>query len=232
MTETATGFYKTEFQSLGSVLTVLYIVIFAATAALSFAEMRGTVLMPGRSVYSSAVSFIAAAVLLFNLFTFSAPEGQSALLTFLNIVLLIGTTVYFIADGAAAYFDLERFLKYLGVLPVAYWTVRILTVFMQYIRMANISENLFDLAAMGFTTVFFLLHGKIDNDIDLKKSVKFLAPVGLCAVLLCVICTLPRYFVILVSETPILHDTVEINPVFIPLAAFILFKLPRNCPQD
>ncbi len=232
MTETATGFYKTEYQSLGSLLTVLYIAIFAVTAIISFAEMRGTVRMPGRTPVTSAVSFIAAAVMAFQLFTFSVPEGQSAVLTALNLILLIGTILFFIADGAAPFFDIDRTVSYLGVIPVVYWTVRILTVFMQYIRMANISENLFDLAAMGFVTVFFLLYGKVDSDIELKRSVRFLAPIGLCAIMLCVICTVPRYFVILVSEEQILHDTVEINPVFIPLAAFILLKLPRSCPQE
>ena len=232
MTETATGFYKTEYQSLGSLLTVLYIVIFAVIAVLSFAEMRGTVRMPGSTPLTSIASFAAAAVMLFQLFTFYIPEGQSAILTFLNFVLLAGMIVFFTADGASAFFGIDRFLKYLGIVPIVYWIVRILTVFMQYIRMANISENLFDLAAMGFAAVFFLLYGTADNDIELKKSVRFLAPGGLCAILLCVICTVPRYFVILASQTRILHDTVEINPVFIPLAAFILFKLPQKCPQE
>lgn len=228
MTEPETGFFYTNFETLGTLLTVLYVAIIAATAIISYAELRGRAKMPERGVAVTLLSAAAAVML--------AAEAVSGLLnteslsgmTVISTLLTLGTAAFFVFEALAFLNTAPETRRWLSLFPAAYWLIRVVSSFSTYMKMANISENLFDVAAMGFLTLFFLIYGKAVSQVDMAKSMRMLAPAGFCASILCLVCSLPRYAVLLFSDSKILHDTASPQPIFILMAVLVVLLIPRR----
>ncbi len=220
MTDPQTGFFFPRYQLLGTVLTVFYIAVFAATVAISFIEMKGTVKLNRQSMATSVVLGIAGVFTLSEI-SFSGSPAMDAL----KLVLVLGTAAYFICRALPAGKVDANVLRWLALCPCLFWLLQVIVNFAAYMTIANISEKTFDLVAMCVLCLFFLAHGKIANGIGTPKSVRLLQPLGLSASLLCLICSLPRMAANLFGTSPI-HDAHSGKLLFIIYAVAVLFLLP------
>lgn len=77
--------------------------------------------------------------------------------------------------------------------PVIFSCVRLAYSFMGFTSIANLSEHLFDVLMLVFSTLFFYYLAKYIYDMDRNKAVNRLFAFGSPAVIFCFICTIPRY---------------------------------------
>ena len=227
MTDPATGFYFPRYETLGLLLTLLYVALFAATAVLSFLEIRGCAKFRNVSVFRTIALFLAAIAVLGQI-----PSALSAspLIAAIQIVLALGAAAFFAAEAPEGVLPIKikaEYRQWLSIFPVCFWLVRTLLAFSHYMTVANISENIFDLSAMGFLCLFFLLYGKSVNGVDGKKTVRLLVPSGLCASMLCFVCSVPRIAAILLGANSI-HGTAGIGLIYIAMGIAVPFMLPKR----
>lgn len=231
MTDPANGFFYPRYEAMGTALTVLYVAMFVATALVAYSEMRGTIKMTAESKVRTYILFVAGLSVAAELLSFSPSGGPLGVLV---LLLTLGCAAFFFIEAtysAAESRVPENLRQWMCVFPVCFWLAQTVMAFSQYMTVANIAENIFDLCAMGLLTLFFLLYGKTANKIGTSATIKLLTPLGLCASLLCFICSIPRYAAQIFAEYPI-HGISSPRLLFVVMGVAILFLLPRRIKQS
>ena len=228
MTEPQTGFFYPGYETAGTLLTLLYIAMFAATAVFAYTELRGLVRRSSHGVGVGIFSVVTAVLI--------AVDGVVTAVTATVVspqlvmgILMSGCAVVFFVLEALALLNVGQELRcWMVAFPAIYWLLEALFRFGNYMKMATISENLFDIAALSFLTLFFLLYAKSTNGVNTAKSMRMMAPVGYCTSLLCILCTLPRLAVMLLADGKQLHETTTVEPLLLVMAVLVLLLIPRR----
>lgn len=223
MTDPATGFYYPRFEMLGVALTLLYVSLIFTTAVISLSEMKGCVKVMRGNIGFSAVMFVAAAVMLYV-----ATLDISGTAGILKGLFAIGSAAYFAAEGLGERVIRRDIRRWLSIFPVVFWLAEIITNFLLYTRMANISENVFDMLSMSLFCLFFLFYGRFGNGYATSKGVKLLTPVGLTAAMVGFLASVPRYVAALFPEISALHPSSYPAWVFIVFGVAVICLLPRR----
>lgn len=223
MTDPATGFYYPRFETLGVALTLLYVSLIFATMIISVGEMKGCVKIVRGSIPRAIIMIAAALAMLY-----CVTLGESGALGIIKGVFAVGAAVYFAAEGFGERLIKADMRRWLSIFPVLFWLAEVIVNFLLYTRMANISENVFDMLAMGSLCLFFLISGRFTNGFATTRSVKLLTPVGLCSVMLCFLASLPRYIAACFPEISAMHPSTYPAWVFAVLGVAVLLLLPRR----
>ncbi len=136
---------------------------------------------------------------------FAPPAGEQAVNRpdfMLNIQGIFGLAsgVLFLFIGYNCF--VRRKIKTPAVLalsPVIWSCVRLAYSFMGFTSIANMSEHLFDVMMLVFTTLFFYYFARYLSDMDRQKAVNKLFAFGSPAVIFCFLCTIPRYIRLMVE---------------------------------
>ena len=132
--------------------------------------------------------------------------------TFLSPLLSKSGTVqtyvlYFLAAGAMAaliavtVFGIlkKSFHPAITLLPVAYWTMRLIIVFTDFSTISTISETVIETITMCLTLAVLLFYSKLECDQVKPSRYRFIAATALLNAYLCAVGSVPRIFSTVIS---------------------------------
>ena len=220
MTEPTTGFFKKEFAGLGIGMGVLLGLCFVALLVMTYMNKQSWRKPEGRSLPVAVAAFLLAAAQLYEAATVMLSDNRVVFATVLHMLLLFGSVAFFAMLGISRISDLPL-PRTLTVLPVLLWVYKLVAAFIDFTGIANIAENMVTTAMLCFSLLFMLEQGKFLSG-DRKKTGRWLLGGGLCTAVLCAVSTLPRYIVLVMGRTDLLHDGQLPNPTDLVLAVYVL----------
>ena len=216
--EPTTGFYKAEYSSAHVLYIAFFICVIIVLGAFAFSSRRMPTHAPKVDRFLSVISFVVAisfavssAVDLVN--GLSSTKMLSALFSLLAVI-------FFVLYGLSGISNIKvPPVVVLFVFPV--WGFRLVSSFISFTGMANISENIYDILMLCVNLFFFVTMAKILCGVYVIKNIRHIFQVGLIASLLCIICSAPRYFVVLIGQQDMLHESTTLDISVLATGLFI-----------
>lgn len=233
ITETKTGFFIKEFETLGNIITI-GICLIAAVCVIYAA------LYKKREIYPVTVTkpfgiihfFLAAAIIYESLFS-PVSHAIHTWQILLQIIFGLLSALVFIYRGYNA-FTGGKTPPITMVAHIVFWLIRVIIVFSSYISVSTIAENVFEMAAICTALVFFLNAGAYENEIDPERIKKRLFPSAICAAIMGAVYSVAQLVVIISGKSSILHTqnaTLITNAVLVIYILFymvLMFKKPKE----
>lgn len=216
--EPATGFYKPEYNSTHLLYITFFICVAVVLVAFAFASRRMPKHEPKVDKTLGVISlFVAVSFLISS--GIDLMTGVSSV-TLLSAMFSILAAIFFVIYGLSGFSDIKvPTAATLFVFPV--WGFRLISSFVSFTGMANITENVYNILMLCANLYFYVLMAKIISGVYPIKSIRFAYPVGLIASLLCTICAVPRYFVVLIGQGDMLHQSIAPDISVLASAVFI-----------
>ncbi len=223
MTEPATGFFQPAYAPLGIAMAVLLGLCLAGLLVLTRFLKEPYRPFGEKNIPLAAAAFLMAAAQLYEAAAVMLSDTRVGLALVLQMLLLFGSVAFFAMLGVSrlSYLPLPHILT---VLPVLLWVYKLVAAFMHYTGIANIAENILEIALLCFSLLFMLEQGKFLSG-DRAKSGRWLLGGGVCTALLCAAATLPRYILLLCGRGALIHDGALPNPSDLVLLVYILTLL-------
>lgn len=142
-----------------------------------------------------------------QLFTLSNENGYFvfSFQSFLYMLLCIFSALCFCMQAIGC-FSGEKKGRFLMIFPVIAWIYRLISSFISFSGIANISENIIEIFMLCSSLIFLLAQGKVINEIDCKKNIRTATAFGLVSACLCAVSTFPRYILLILGRTDLLHE--------------------------
>ena len=223
--EPKTGFYKPEYSSTHVLYIIFFICVVIVLAAFGYASRRMPTHPPKVDKPLSIISFFVA-------ISFIVSSGNDLVnslssMKILSAMFSLLAAIFFVIYGLSGFSKINVSpVTTLFVIPV--WVFRLISSFISFTGMANITENIYDILMLCANIFFFVIMAKILSGVYVIRNIRHAYPVGLVASLICVICTLPRYFVMLIGDKDILHESTTQDISVLATGIFIMafvFKL-------
>ena len=233
MVDPQTGFALEENFLGGTMGTVLVSFMFLGLVAVLLLLSRLAGAWPSQLPQNSPVVGVIALVLsLCNMYelvrVFGEQMGQGNRVVNVALILfVILSSAYYFLLGLSC---LVRFAlpPVCSLIPVVFHVLLLISTFMKYTALANVSENSYDIACLCLMLVFSLQYAKLSCGYQFMKTSRYIYGVGLSAALLCVMITLPRYIILLTGRGESLHNTLTLSPYLLVYAVFMVVFLSRN----
>lgn len=233
LTNIETGFFISGMETLGIILSVITFVIIALSSVLAFTSKKADVYpIPERSNVLGAFSLLAGiANLIEPIFNASAFHGVPPLLIALRLITLFLTGLVFCWFGLSHLLDLNPHYNF-SVLFVVAWILRLMTTFISFTGMSNISENIYDILMLITMLLFFLTHSKALCGIKKKHHIQRLLAIGFPAILCTVASAIPNIVLYLSKGPQNAHSPID-NPISaIFVAAYVAAYLVKICIES
>ncbi len=219
MIDPATGFFYSEYHTFHLVYSLLLAGFCVLLLILCLLDRKTTNHLQSSPVLGVG-AFLMALVLLIQaanaLFTL-----QFSVLYLLQLLCYVLSALAFCIYGI---WHLTGYNKGKGLLlfPILLWILRLISVFIEYTGIANISENVLTLLAIAASTVFLLFHGKLTAGIATKTNYIRAMAFGLPASLLCLLASLPRYLLFFSGNSILLHNVSQSTLLELAMGIYIL----------
>lgn len=231
MTETATGFFKPQYEYLR-----VYLGIFAvAVAVLMFffgfvkngAENQRIKIGKPLAIFSivCSVAFLTGA--------FLSSVSSLGTLSLIKLLTALFTAIFLLMFGLSGLFGISV-SKIFTVLSLPYFIFSLVECFIRDSGMSLISENSYEILMLCATLMFFLYAAKFICGIDREKNLRVLVPFGYIASMLCLTCTVSRYIIILLGKRSVLKVnaypdfSIFLIGIFIAVFCFSVLKKERK----
>ncbi len=231
MTESTTGFFKTEYSGYRFIFGIITALIFVLS--FYFGNMK---LAP---VYTPIkISTPLSTVSIFTAFAFLISSGASSFGVFnlgnlIKLVMAIITSSFFLVLGLSGLLK-TSVPKAVSVLSLPYFVYNLVLCFVLNSGMAVISESAYEILMLSAVLLFFLHLAKLVCGVTAAKNSNFLIPIGFISAMLCFITTIPRYFIILIGEKGVLKAnsyndfSVFVIGIFITVFCFSAMNYTRK----
>lgn len=173
------GFFYDNYESIGTLLTIFIVVITAFGALFGFfVDTKGINPKPDGNVFIGIISALMGISQIAEALTLS----DSALVDVPQLMIILRAFAIIISGIIFCYFGIcyiaKREVKYSFIyFTVIAWVLRLITTFISFSNMSNISDNLYDILMLSATTIFLLYHGKqicgIETPFGIKTSFIF-----------------------------------------------------------
>jgi len=228
--EPKTGFYKTEYSSTHILYITFFICVVIVLAAFAFASRRMPTHAPKVDKFLGILSFLVA-------ISFAISSGVDLVnglssTKILSAMFSLLAAIFFVIYGLSGISNIKvPLVATLFVFPV--WGFRLVTSFVSFTGMANITENIYDILMLCVNLLFFVIMAKILSGVYVIRSIRYAYPVGLIASLLCIMCSVPRYIVVLIGHKDILHESTTLDISVLATGIFIAaFTLKLYCKSN
>ena len=222
LTDSKTGFYKDGMEGLGTTLMVILVGIIAITSLLIFVFEKVKI-----STTPSSSPLLGCAALFAGIANFAEPflneVSFSAVPNFLvglRVIMILASAATLCWFGIAILFN-TKFHSSLSIVLIVTWVVRLMSSFICFTGMSNISENLYDLLMLISTLVFFLFFGKSLCGISKSTTNRKLIAIGFAAVLFTAASSIPCLVAYVASGSAFVHIPID-NPVTGLFMAFFI----------
>ena len=229
LTDAKTGFFVDGMESLGIALSVITVVIIAISSVLALASKKTEVYpIPDRSIVLGIVSLLAGiANLIEPVFSTNVFYTVPSWLIALRLIAVFLTGLIFCWFGISHILDLNPHYS-LSVIFVIAWIVRLMSTFISFTGMSNISENLYDVLMLITMLLFFLTHSKALCGIKKKCHTQRILAIGFPAVLCTIASAIPNIAMFFAKGTNAHYPTD--NPVTaIFTALYVAVYLVKIC---
>lgn len=227
-----TGFFKTGLEGVGTALTIFLVVIIALSAMMIFLSKKEKI-----DPIPSPSYLLGGTLILTGLAHIIEPLlGAEGLATVPEILLKLRLIMLPVAGIVFIYFGLSVILEKnprfgLSVFLVLSLVIRLMTSFISFTGMSNISENMFDVLMLISTLIFILIFGKAICGISRSNSYRRLIAFGVMAVLFTAASSLPSIIVSLFVNT-VNHTPIDSPVTGIFTALFITAYLFNICKEN
>ena len=223
-----TGFIKQQYSSIS---TVIMIVICAAVAAVGLLGLIGDGIKAGERKLSPAIaltSVLAGGMFIYDTVTSLTNLNSSSWYDLVLIILGVLSAIVFILYGLKNVYDYNMPSMML-VIPVFYYILKLITIFVSTSDLALVTENIFLLFTNGALLLFMFEFAKFENNIgDSKKENKKLFATGIISVMLCAISTVPKIIGFLVNKTQPTSQDISSALLAIVVGVFVLLFIICN----
>ena len=202
-----TGFFKHEYRTIGIFMSVLLIAVIGACAVMCSLIKRCPPKMPKVKLFLGTSSIALGVAVLFEIFTTSYNSGVPFAVRVIVDIFGAATAVFFIVYALRMFKDFHIKRK-LYIIPVIFFMVRLVCVFITVSSIALIVDNLFMILCYCSLLLFMLEYAKFANNLDTDMNFKKLFIAGLCSILLCAVSSIPRLIAIISGNTDVLHESV------------------------
>ena len=204
MTDPFTGFFYENFSGINIFMTVFFtaLMLLLFVSTFTFKDYSDNNLR--KSPLMTAASFVMALALLIELGSKMVSFDFSAFNLIYFVLLLLSAAVFCI-NGISNISDIKVNSGLMMIFPLILWIFRLISSFISFTGMANISENVITIIMICASMVFLLSQGKLAGGIISAKNTKLAVSFGMISANLCLISTLPRYILYLIDKTK-LHE--------------------------
>lgn len=236
LTDPKSGFFVSGSEGLGNALSVITILLIALTCGMAlFAKPEAIRTQPTPSPILGCAALLAGISHLMEPFLngISMPSVPTWM-TLLRLLMILAAGGVFCWFGVAHLMNLDPRYPLCLVLILS-WIVRLMSTFISFTGMSNISENLYDVLMLILTLAFFLIQGKTLCGVSRKRHPTLLLALGLAAVLCTAVSALPGMIVSFTSNTELTHIPTDnpISAIFTALYICVyLVNLCRDIPQN
>lgn len=229
--ETATGFFKQEFEVFGGYITAVIFAFCAMAAIFSFTSHRSPEHPPKPNIAISLSSLLFAVSIIFEALTESSAQVVSTWQMSLLRISGILAAVYLIIFALKRFVDIPLPAIASAVLPL-YLIFKIIFNFSAISALALISDNILLIAAYCVSLLFAISFVKLYNNSDTERNFRKLLATGLSSVILCLTQSVPHIIVNVSNGYNYLHTSMaaNINLLFLGLfiAAFIFSHFSKE----
>lgn len=137
--------------------------------------------------------------------------------SYLNIALIVSGVGFavFLVLYALNYFVRINLSKYVYVLPLLFWLVKLVSEYIKTAEMSFIAENGLKILSTALAALFFLYFAKYKGTVIGKSYHKITLLFGLSAAGICEIFAIPQIFSLLIKGYPAVNGmTIERNSIF------------------
>lgn len=186
-----TGFIKQQYSSISVVITVVIFAGIAAVGLICFASNGVTMKKKDKNLMLAATSFLVGIVFICDTAVQIFSMNISAWYDLISMLLGLISAAVFIAFGVKKIYS-YKFFDSLLTIPVFYYIVRLISVFVSTSELALVTENIFLLFTNGALLFFMFEFAKVENDIDEKPKTRKIFSSGIIASMLCMTQSVPK----------------------------------------
>ncbi len=202
-----TGFIKSEYRTVGIVMTVIICVAAFASVAVGASVRRCPIKMPKVKPLLGVGAILLGVSVLAEVF---APATVSSS----NLYVVIALEAFgFFAGAFFIAYGLKAFVDYklptpLFMIPVIYWAIKLIYMFMSMATLSLITDNILICAAYASSLVFMLEFAKLANKINIETTSRMLMASGMCSTVFSFTTSFPRLAVVATGNSAVLHESV------------------------
>lgn len=189
--EPVTGFFKHEYEGVGSFITIIILAIAAVLALFAFFSVRVPLKIPkvalGMGLASGLLASAISIELFFGYSTFGTVVWQKLLLYVFGIASVIWFSVYALKDFIGI--PIPRIT---ALIPCVYFILKIICNFAGISSLALISDNVLLIATYCVILLFMISFAKAYNNVTVKCGYKKLLATGLASSVLCFTQSVPN----------------------------------------
>lgn len=216
-----TGFVKQQYAAISMTITVI---ICAAVASVSL--LAATLEGAKQNAFKTRPAVAIASVLTAGMFIYQTVAGVSALrgawYDILLVVLALSSSLVFFAYGLKNIYEYNMPLLTL-VIPVAFYIVKLISVFVSTSELALVTENIFLIFTNSVLLWFIFEFASFENHIgDAEKEAKSLFASGLAAIMLCAVASIPKLALTLFGRLQMSADDIAEALLNLTMGIFIL----------
>ncbi len=226
MTDQKTGFFLENFGTIGYVFTAFIVVSTALCGVVgALVETKNLKPVPSSGFFFGICAFLLGVAQIFEAFT-----KNYALLNLPTIISLLRTASIFCSGAAFCYLGVcilskkSCDFKVISVSVVA-WVFKVMSTFICFSGMSNISDNLYDLLALCVTLLFLLAHSKTLCGINSEKNKKLIFPLGSISVLVLITSVFPRIIATFFNNSNYIHQRIDSPLVSLFMILYIISYL-------
>ena len=226
--DSATGFVKQQYSAISLAITII---VCAATASVAFlaahaneTKQKSEVFSPAVAVASIFVGIMFIYRFIINVTLFGKGPENGIILVFLALA----CAGVFAAYGVREIFG-YKIPSIILVVPVVYYIVKLVSVFISTAKLALVTENVFTLFTNCVILWFVFEFSKFENQIgELENSPKKLFASGIAVIMLCAVTTLPKIILVIAGKLQASYDDVATSLLNISVAIFVLVYILCN----
>lgn len=219
--DTKTGFFKTEYKSMGYYLLIFIIAFCAVSAVLCFTSHRNPEHPPRKNRLVGAASVLMAVGIGTELINdFAVSPNNIKWQTFIVIISGLASAVFFVIYGIGMFVKINM-SPVCTAIPVVYFTARIICSFTAVSSLALITDNVLMLTAYCVALLFFLCFGKLYNKIDVDYNFRKLMASGFACVILCLTQAVPHIIINITTQNGYLHTSNASNIALLITGIFV-----------
>lgn len=232
LTDSKTGFYKEGMETLGTALMLVLVAVIAIASFLVFLFDKEKInSQPSNSAILGCAALFAGIANIAEPFISTASLSTvPTLMVGARTVMIIVSGLVFCWFGIAILFDSNKFPA-LSILLIITWVVRLMSSFICFTRMSNISENLYDVLMLISTLIFLLIFGKTFCGISKSETNRKLIAMGIAAVLFTAASSIPCLIAYMASDFAFIHIPVDSPVTGLFMAFFMSVYLLDICKK-
>ncbi len=222
--DSATGFIKQQFSGISVTIMVVIFAAIVSVGVLGFAADGVKIQKAQKNIFLAASAFLVGCMFIYDTVASLQTQNITAWYDIVTVFLGLITAAVFFAFGVKNIYDI-KFPHIFLVVPVFYYILRIITVFVSTSALALVTKNIFLIFTNGILLFFMFEFAKFENNIDEKPKLRKFFASGIMAVMLCFTESLPKF----ISQTDIMSDRDIADGILtLTMGAFVLTYILSN----